>query len=67
MPGLTIETPGAPPRRMALNLDGVHFDLRAGRAEATLTWRARLPLAQAQGTRLTVTERARVADREIAA
>lgn len=38
-----------------LNLDGVHFDWRSD-SKVMLTWRARFPLAEALGTKLTLTQ-----------
>ena len=60
MPGLLLERPASLPARLPLNLDGVHFDLRPGWERAVLTWRVRLPMADAAGVRLTLTERARL-------
>ena len=62
MLGMTVNVPGETSSRVPLNLDGVHFDLREGEAKVTLTWRARVPLPEGLGARLTLAERARVAE-----
>ena len=62
MPGLAIQRRGQPAERIGLNLDGVHFDVRPGWDRVVLTWRARVPMPEAGGVRLTLGERARLAE-----
>ena len=54
-----------------LVLDGVQFDLRAGRDAVLLTWRCRFPLPEAERAKIVLAERARLRrkqpDEEVAA
>ena len=61
MLGVAVERRDAPPERLALSLDGLHFDLRPGWERAVLTWRRRMPMPRFHGARLTLAERVRLA------
>ncbi len=62
MLGVLAERPRMSPERFSLQLDGVHFDLRNDAGVVVLTWRTRLPMPEALGARITLAERARVAE-----
>ena len=62
MPGLMVQRPGQVVERLGLNLDGVHFDLRPDWERVVLTWRIRVPMPDCRAVRLTLTERARLAE-----